>query len=298
MLNSSSFNGPSMVLAAAIGFGFNPMFAQILYSQGFAAEMVSLYRFILQAILLSFYLRTPRCEWSESLRMMLLGIVSGVAVFSYFYALNSISVATAVLIYYTYPLFSVLVGWVVFRRQPTMNALMSAALVLVAISLVVDLDTLSSSAKWTVLMCFLAPLVFAIQIQYLSKPMCSMPIVRRMGWSTMGHVAVLLPVAIWLAPVMVLPDSWVGLWAILGLSILAAALPQLLFLIGVPKTAPELTAALGAVELVVAMLMAALLMGQALGRFEITAMLLIMIALGIGQDKAKIAIPVKGDPVT
>ena len=65
-----------------------------------------------------------------------------------------------------------------------------------------------------------------------------------------------------------------------------------------PTTAPELTAALGAVELVVAMLMAALLMGQPLGRFEITAMLLIMIALGIGQDKTKLTIPIKGDPVT
>ena len=222
MINSSSFNGPTMVLAAAIGFGLNPMFAQLMYAQGFAAEMVSLYRFILPAILLSFYLRTPRCEWPEALRMVLLGIVSGVAVFVYFHALNSISVAMAILIYYTYPLFSVLVGWVVFRRQPTMNALMSAALVLVAISLVVDFDALSSDSKLTVFMCFLAPLVFAIQIQYLSKPKRIMPIMRRLGWSTLGHVAVLLPVAIWLAPVVVLPHSWAGLWAILGLSILAA----------------------------------------------------------------------------
>lgn len=72
----------------------------------------------------------------------------------------------------------------------------------------------------------------------------------------------------------------------MGLAFLAAALPQYLFVIGAIKTKPEVIAILGAAELVVAMLSCSLLLDTALTRLDITAMLLVIVALCIRHPKS------------
>ena len=277
--------GPLMVLVAAIGFGFNPLFAQILFAQGLSAEMVTLYRFILPGILLSFYLPTPASLWPEVSRMLMIGVANGVGIFAYFYALQTLASATAILIYYTYPFFSLLIGVLIFKREINTNGVLSAALVLIAASLVIDPSALSMDSKWALLGCFLAPMIFAFQIQYLAQPKQSLTAPRRMAWGTMGHLIVLVPLAIYSAPDMLVPQDINGWWALMGLAFVAASLPQYLFVMGAIKTKPEVISIFGSAELVVAMLSCALWLGQDLSRLDITAMLLVMIALGIRHPK-------------
>lgn len=282
----SQTNGPWLVLLAAIGFGFNPLFAQILFTQGMTPEIVTLYRFVLPCVLLLFYLPTPPALWAEVIRMLMLGLVNGVGVLAYFYALQTLPSATAILIYYTYPFFSLLIGMLIFKRALSINASLSAALVLIAASLVIDPSQLSLESKWAVIGCFLAPMIFAFQIQYLAKPKQNLTALSRMAWGTMGHLIVLIPVAVYSAPVMIFPDQINGWWALLGLAFMAATLPQYLFLIGAIKTKPEVIAILGAAELIVAMLSCSLLLDKALTRLDITAMLLVIVALAIRNPKS------------
>lgn len=284
---STQASGPIMVLLAAIGFGFNPLFAQILFAQGMSAEMVTLYRFILPGILLSFYLPTPASLWPEVSRMLMLGFANGIGIFAYFYALQTLASATAILIYYTYPFFSLLLGVLIFKRSVNTNAVLSAALVLIAASLVIDPAALSMESKFALIGCFLAPLVFAFQIQYLAKPKQSLTAPRRMAWGTLGHLIVLIPLAIYCSPQMIFPVEASGWWALIGLAFIAAAIPQLLFVMGAIKTKPEIIAIFGSAELVVAMLSCALLLDQSLTRLDITAMLLVMIALAIRHPAPK-----------
>ena len=284
-------SGPTMVLLAAIGFGFNPLFAQILFAQGMTAEMVTLYRFILPGLLLSFYLPTPAYLWPEVSRMLMLGFANGVGVLAYFYALQTLASATAILIYYTYPFFSLVIGVLIFKRSLSVNALLSAALVLIAASLVIDPSALSMESKLALIGCFFAPMIFAFQIQYMAKPKQSLTAPRRMAWVTMGHLIILIPLAIYTSPDVVFPHEVNGWWALMGLAFLAAALPQYLFLMGAIKTKPESIAIFGSAELVVAMLSCALLLDQELTRLDITAMLLVIVALGIRNPK-----PLPGEP--
>tara|TARA_R110001583_G_scaffold41314_6_gene131558 strand:- start:87 stop:989 length:903 start_codon:yes stop_codon:yes gene_type:complete len=274
-------SGPRMVLLAAIGFGLNPLFAQILFAQGMSAEMVTLYRFILPGILLSFYLPTPVSSWPEVTRMLMIGFANAVGVLAYFYALQILASATAILIYYTYPFFSLLIGVLIFKRSLSVNALVSAALVLIAASLVIDPSALSMESKWALIGCFFAPIIFAFQIQYLAKPKQNLTVLRRMAWGTMGHLIILIPLAIYFSPDVIFPHDINGWWALIGLAFLAAALPQYLFVMGAIKTKPEIIAILGSAELVVAMLSCSLLLDQALTRLDITAMLLVIVALVI-----------------
>ncbi len=283
MNNNSTINGQYFVLMAAFFYGLNPFFAQLLFQDGLGAEMVTLYRFILPAIFFAFFLRASGNDRSEVLRTLLLGIASGISIFGYFHALEALPPATAILIYYTYPVFSVLIGWAVFKRELTQNALVSAALVAIAASLTVRPEALSENALLPVLACFLAPLVVAFQVQYLSNPKKQIAISNRMAWMTMGHIVVLLPLAIWIAPVQVLPTSIVGGLSVLGIALLAAAVPQILFMIGAPRSCADKNALTGTMELVVALLAGVILLGESLDRLEITAMILIVLALFIKQ---------------
>ncbi|MDN3680982.1 DMT family transporter [Vibrio tapetis subsp. quintayensis] len=283
MDSNSTINGQYLVLASAFFYGLNPFFAQLLFEEGFGAEMVSLYRFILPAVFFIFFLRTPKKHWPEAARCFLLGLVSGIAIFSYFHALETIPAATAILIYYSYPFFSVLIGWGIFRRTPSQNALVSAALVAIAASLTVRPESIPDGTFLAVACCFLAPLTVATQVQYLSKPKIVIPTLNRMGWITMGHVVVLLPIALLSNPVHLLPQSPMGFMAMLGVALLAAAIPQFLFMIGAPRSCANKNAVTGSLELMVAMLTGAILLGEHLNRLEITAMALMMLALFIKQ---------------
>ena len=249
--------------------------------------MVSLYRFILPALFFTLFLRTPRASWPEASRTLLLGVVSGFSIFGYFHALETIPAATAILIYYSYPVFSVLIGWFAFGRVPSQNALISAALVAIAASLTVRPEALPAGALVSVAACFLAPLTVATQVQYLSNPRRNIPTLNRMAWITLGHIIVLLPIAIWTAPVQVLPVSLSGLLSVLGIALLAAAIPQILFMVGAPRSCADKNALTGSLELVVALLTGAVLLGESVDRLEVTAMVLIVLALFIKNAESK-----------
>lgn len=283
MNNKPTINGQSLVVMAAFFYGLNPFFAQLLFKEGLGAEIVSLYRFILPAIFFAFFVRTPQANRPEALRTLLLGVASGISIFGYFHALETIPAATAILIYYTYPVFSVLIGWAVFRRTPSQNSLISAALVAIAASLAVRPETLPAGTLFSVAACFLAPLVVATQVQYLSNPKTDIPITNRMAWITIGHIMVLLPIAIWIRPEQILPGSLTGLISVVGIALVAAAIPQVLFMVGAPKSCADKNALTGSLELVVALLAGAVLLGENLDRLEITAMALIVLALFIRE---------------
>ncbi|MGF1720833.1 DMT family transporter [Vibrio kyushuensis] len=287
MNSKSTINGQYLVLLSAFFYGLNPLFAQLLFKEGLGAEMVSLYRFILPAIGFAFFLRTPQEHWAEACRSLFLGIVSGVSIFGYFHALETLPAATAILIYYTYPCFSVLIGWAIFRRVPTQNAFISAVLVAIAASLTVRPESLPNNALLPVAACFLAPLVVATQVQYLTNPRQCIPTCNRMAWITFGHILVLLPLVLWVAPDQVLPTSLTGIMSVFGIALLAAALPQFLFMVGAPRSCADKNALTGSLELVVALLSGAILLGEHLDQLELTAIVLMILALFIKQVESQ-----------
>ncbi len=276
--------GHYLVLMAACFYGLNPFFAQLLFQQGLGAEVVSLSRFILPALLFSGFLKCQRENRGEVARSLALGMMGGVAIFAYFYALQIIPAATAILIYYSYPLFSVLIGWFWFKRGVSQNTLVSGVLVAIAASLTVRPEGLSSEAYMAIIGCFMAPLAVATQVQYLSKPKHFLPIKQRMAWITLGHVVILFPLTLWQAPEQLLPVSMEGYFALGGIALLSAALPQVLFMMGATKSSVDKNTIAGSLELVVALMTGAVLLSQPLDRLDITAMLLIFAALLIRQE--------------
>jgi len=277
--------GTVLVLLAATGFGLNPLFARLLYAEGIGAEVATFYRFAIPALILLplVVARLRPGDGPEALRMALLGMVNAVGTLAYFHAIAVVPVSTAILIYYTYPVFSVLVGWIAWRRRPSREAVTAALLVLVAASLVVRPAGIAPGQGWAVAACFLAPFAFAAIIQYLAAPVAPMGPVRRLGTSMLGHVAVLAPVLLVIDAGPLMPATPAGLSAMAGIALAAALIPQMLFTLGAPLAGADRTAVAGAGEMVVAMLVGVAVFGDRLGQQEITAMVLIAIALTLRQ---------------
>lgn len=277
MLNS----GLLLVMAAACGFGLNPMLAQLLYGLGFDAQIVTLYRFLLPALMLLPFLRIGRTDWPEAMRMFAMGMANAVAMLAYFKAMQSIDPAKVIFIYYTYPIFSLLLGWLMWGKRPSRNGIVAGALILVAVSLVLKPEGASEGEFWVVVSVFMAPLMVAFIIQYLAQPKQPMSTLQRLNMSQLGHLVVLLPLAIWGATDKWVPVSWEGVIWLLALAVFASSLPQFLMTVGVARLGSDRTAIAGALELVVAMLAGTMVFGQALTQGQLTAMLLVILAMAI-----------------
>ena len=67
-------SGHLLIIIAAIGFGLNPMLAQVLMGDGLSAELVTLYRYFLPALVLVPWLRLDKTEYTEGLVMFVVGL--------------------------------------------------------------------------------------------------------------------------------------------------------------------------------------------------------------------------------
>lgn len=81
-----------------------------------------------------------------------------------------------------------------------------------------------------------------------------------------------------------MPEHTSGYLWVLAIGIVSAALPQYLFVKGAPLAGASNTASLSSLEVIVAMAMGLLILGQQLDRMQITAAALIVIAQLIRQD--------------
>jgi drug/metabolite transporter (DMT)-like permease len=272
-------SGQLLVITAAIGFGLNPMLAQLLLADGLSPLLVSLYRFAIPALILMPWLRLDRTEYAEGLIMLVFGIANGLAMLAYFYAMTRVPITLAIFIYYSYPVMSLLVGWLVYGKRPTPNRTISALLIIIAASLACKPSVFAADQWLPLLGCFLAPLVFAISIHYWSNPRQALAPLQRMRCGLLGHLIVLLPLAVLSQPTTWLPASNSGYLWLIALGGLATSLPQYLFTLGAPKVGPEKTSIAGAIELVVALLCGTVILGGVLDQYQTCAMLLVILAM-------------------
>ena len=172
-------------------------------------------------------------------------------------------------------------------------------LIIIAASLVFQPGVVTAGQWLPLLGCFLAPLVFAISIHYWSNPRQALAPLQRMRCGLLGHIVVLLPLALLSQPTTWVPASNSGYLWLIALGGLATSLPQYLFTVGAPKVGAEKTSIAGAIELVVALVCSTLVLGGGLDQYQICAMLLVIMAMlirhphnqQVGQQKDKLNRP-------
>ncbi len=271
-------SGELLILISAVGFGLSPMLAQLLLQQGLTPEAVALFRFLIPTLIILHCLRSRECLSAEYLRTVLIGAVAGCGMLAYFYCFVLLPATTVILIYYSYPLFAMLIGWFAFRQPMTRNRLIAAAMIMLAVMLMLEPAEAAGLSFWSVMLAFAAPVAFALLLNYFARPVEAIAPRSRMSGSLLGHMLILVPAYLISDQPFLLPESDSVLLLILAIGILAAALPQYLFARGCMSASMERIATFSSTEVVFALLFSALFLGTEIGRIEMIASGLILMA--------------------
>lgn len=270
--------GVLLVLLAATGFGILPLLSRTAYASGLSPEVATFYRYGIPLVFFLPFLprlfRTPRTLAIT----VATGLFLGFGVLGYFRALRDMPVAIAALIFFTFPLFAVVLGFLLFRLKPDRRALAGAGLVLIACTLFLDPTDLAARPQ-AVLHAFLAPIAYATVILVAAHVLAGTDRILVLAGIYAGTaVSSTLPLVL-SAGGQLLPDSASGALAAIGMITIGGVLPQVALIFGAPAVGPARTAILAAFELVVALTCGWTVLGEPVLSFEVVSALLILAAI-------------------
>ena len=265
---------------SAIFFGLIPYFARSLIEAGIAPPAIAFSRYIFSAVVFLPFLRLTGEQGRASLWGYASGFTVGLGWVGYVNALSMMPVAAAGVLYMTYPMFTLLFGWFLFRDRPGLRSLAGGALILFAALLAAD--PTGADARITpmgVALALAAPLAFGLSINVLARKLHVLPPVSRMGIFALGSATGLVPLILTYPKAEVIPattDQWL---LVVALGVCSALVPQLLYTTFVPKIGGAKSAALGSIELPTMFAVGYFAFGEALGLPEIAAGVLVLTAI-------------------
>lgn len=267
-----------VVIAACVSFGMVPLFARLLLESGMSPAAIGFFRYAFSGIVMLPFLPLARAKRREAVRLIGAGVFMGLGWISYLNALETVSVAAVGLVYMTYPVFALLLAWLLVRQTPSARAWAGCALVLTAALIVFD-GTLTDTASWSLLLSLPAPVMFALIIVVLTCLTPTLSSLEKLACGMVGSMIGLAPVVAMTDPAAFVPrdgDVWL---TILAMGLTTALIPQLLYTLAAPKIGPGRTAAAGAVELPTMIALGWIAFGEVVGPREIIASALVLAAI-------------------
>lgn len=267
-----------VVIAACVSFGMVPLFARLLLESGMSPAAIGFFRYAFSGIVMLPFLPLARAKRREAVRLIGAGVFMGLGWISYLNALETVSVAAVGLVYMTYPVFALLLAWLLVRQTPSARSWAGCALVLTAALIVFD-GTLTDAASWSLLLSLPAPVMFALIIVVLTCLTPTLSPLEKLACGMVGSMIGLAPVVAMTDPAAFVPrdgDVWL---TILAMGFTTALVPQLLYTLAAPKIGPGRTAAAGAVELPTMIALGWIAFGEVVGPREIIASALVLAAI-------------------
>jgi drug/metabolite transporter (DMT)-like permease len=269
----------ALVVAASLCFGIVPLFARWLLAAGLSPEAIAIYRFGLTLLVaLPFFPRQSH-KLRSALWLIGAGYLMGLGWTTYVRAIEIVPLASAGVIYMSYPLFVVVFARFLLRQAMTWRALLAAALVVLAAATALAPGAIDGEQAMALLLCLPAPLSFALVIIVIVSLSLRLTAIERICCTSLGAVAALLPGVLAQDPASVLPPD-VETWFLVAVMALATAtLPQIVYVMASPQIGPARAAVAGAVELPTMMMVGWLVFGESLGLPEALAAGLILAAI-------------------
>ena len=275
--------GTGLVALAALGFAFMPVLGALVIAAGVDPRWMVAERFLPAAVLLLPIAWAARRDRWECVLGFAVGGIMAFATLAFFRGLEHVPIAHATVIYYTYPVFVLLWRRLLLGQRASGAEEAGAALIIAAALLVTDAASDGTAPGWGLVLCAAAPAAFGLVVLYVARPERNVPTTARLAWSALGTVVVMGGFALWqTGGAGVVPGTAEG-WRLLLLLVVATAfLPQLVLVTAAPWAGPGRTAVAGGLELPVAAIAGALLLGDPLDWPVFAAMALILLALRLG----------------
>ncbi|KEQ29137.1 hypothetical protein N180_09845 [Pedobacter antarcticus 4BY] len=255
-----------MVLGGAMSFGILTSFVKLAYNRGFNAAEISFIQAFLGAVVLWVIVclskRNP-VKRIELPKLLFTGAAIGISTFLYYVSVKYIPASVAIVILMQFTWLSLLIEWVIFKKQPTVLE--------ITITIIILLGTMFASGLATqqdvtlsilgVLYVSAASLIYAVYIVANSRFGKQISWKNKSAWVMTGSaISILL-----LNFATLVSDNHFGM-ELLGwgffLAFFGTILPPVLFAIGMPKIGAPTSGLLMTVELPVAILAAHLILGE------------------------------------
>jgi len=233
----------------SVCFGLVPLFAKVLLEAGLSAEAVALYRFGFTLPIALYFFPRHRCKLRPALILLGGGLAMGLGWTTYLRSLDHLPVASAGVVYMSYPVFVVVIAWLILRQPLGVRALVSALMVLLAAAFAFSPSEITASDGQYLLACLPAPIGFALIVVLIATMGRELSVTERWSCVSAGAVLGLLPMSLAMDPQGLVPSHLSAWFWALAMTLVTAAIPQIIYTYVAPQVGAARAAAAGAVEL-------------------------------------------------
>jgi len=274
------------VLFASVCFGFVPYFSRGLTDQGLAPYAVAFYRYILAAIILLPAILKYRANWREIVWGMVAGAVMGLGWVGYVTALESVPASTVGVLYMTYPVFTIAIAWVLFGDHPTRRSLVAAGLIVIGAIIAGSPASVPFDQLPTLLVSLAAPFGFGFGICVLVHRLSRIAPLARIASISLGSVIGLSPLILTSELGEILPEGGSDWFLIVGIGLVTALIPQLIYTVCSPVIGATRTAVLGSVELPTMFAVGVIAFGEVITGAQAIACALVLGAIAMTNSRS------------
>ena len=279
--NANRYIGIVCIIISAISFGAMPIFARLAYASGADAITVLFLRFGTAAVVMlgiMFVSKTLFPRGLILLELILLGAIGYVGEsLAYFTALTIAPAGLVALLLYIYPALVTALSAIFLKEHLTTPKIV--ALFLALSGTVLTIQITSGGSMTGILLGIAAAVDYAIYILLGSR------IVRRSGsiGSTTIIIASTAGVYAVIAPIhgLAFPASALGWMAVLAITLISTVLAFVTFFAGLKRIGPTSAATLSTFEPIVAVALAAVVLGETITPVQALGGLLILVAVVI-----------------
>lgn len=273
--------GIASVATGAVGFGLLPLFLYWSFEGGMSPEAGLVWRYgggLLLMAPLTLWLGAR--AWRHGGRAFCAGLSVGVGTVSLFHSYAVLPVTLVILIFYTYPAFTLIFARLFFAKPITPRLLVAVALVLVAALLIVRPDVEAGITVPALLFAFLGPMGFAGYLTLAAEIRPQTHMAARINAVNLGALLVALPLAVFVLESLV-PANAVGWLGALCLALVTGVLSNALNLFGASLAGGVRAAIAGSTELVTALLVGLAIFDERLTWPYLLCAVLLLAAIGL-----------------
>lgn len=274
------------VLFASICFGLVPYFSKGLIEQGIPAHAIAFYRYILATVVLFPVLLRNRKVWREIIWGLIAGATMGLGWIGYVKALEHAPVSTVGVLYMTYPVFTMVIAWLLFSDRPDGRAIMASFLIVAAATIAGSPAAVSQDQLLALLVSLSAPFGFGFGICVLVHRLSRITPLARIASVSLGAVLGLTPLMISTQLADVLPSQLSDWILIIGIGLITAFIPQLIYTVCSPLIGTARTAVIGSVELPTMFFVGVIAFGEHITPSQAISCFLIVIAIVLTRSRA------------
>ena len=276
--------GVLLVAAGAVCYGLLPLPLEILRDEGVGSTSSLLVRFGVSLVVLGAFVAWQRCPGGALSAPFFAGLGIGAATIFLFEGYARLPAATTILVFYTYPAFTLVLASLLFRAGLEWRTILAIALVLGAAGLIVTPGNLEATPLGAVLITFGAPLGYGLYLACLgaadghvlwrtlvvSVAACVVTLI----WHLVSDASLSWPAS---------TNGWISLgWVGLGTGILATCL----VVAGTAMAGSGRSAVAGSAELVTVLLTGWLLFGETLHWQAVAGAIAILAAIVVSLPRA------------